>query len=241
MSTAANEAFARLQATFGSREELHPDLAQYYEEEGGIGGGAMIRHPLFYSILHAPTLNGFANAQYLAKRKHAQQLHAAGEFRVWVWLHERPYRLWAFGQIADLLSDHHYWQLLGKLWVDSENIYQSREEWLAALHSERPRRWAMMSKDERDWLRTLKARRTPLLIYRGFCYSGAEHGLSWTVNRVRAEWFARRFANAGHRARVAVAVCDIADVIACFSARGEEEIVVLPEKVHVDRIRPVRA
>lgn len=230
----------RLAATmkfFGVPEELHPDLQAYVET--GQKFGTCIRHPLVYSLMHGEHLNYMVNRQLEAKRRAIEEAMSERDFRSVVWLHERPWRLRAFEQVADDLSDHHYWQMLGDLWVDSENIVQNYADWHETLHADRPRRWAFMDKPERDKLRTL--RKAPVLIYRGFCYVEGQIGMSWTLSRPKAVWFAQRFAEMDDKttATVAVGVVDHGHIIAYKASRGEDEIVVDPDDVHVLRLEAV--
>jgi len=64
-------------------------------------------------------------------------------------------------------------------------------------------------------------------IYRGYQYNASMRGMSWTVDRDRAIWFARRFAR---RAAPKLATVTVArsKILAYFDGRNESEVVVLP-------------
>lgn len=224
----------------GEGEELHPDLAEYTYHDDRFG--TCIKHPLYFQLMHMPQMNRLVNKQFALKRQACEELLAEGKYETWVWLHERAYRLWAFAQIADKLKPGRYWTLLGELWTDSENIGQLYQDWHNAWHSDRPQRWRCMTARERGTLRKLRARKTPILVYRGYCYDGGETGLSWTTDRRRAEWFARRFAGMDDDhadAMLATGICDAKSIVACFDGRDEKEVVVLPEDVHITKIAEV--
>jgi hypothetical protein len=210
-----------------TQEELHPDLAPYLvEDDPNELFGTYIKHPLVFSIPHMPTLNASVNGLYKQKLKRMEESLREGAWNTVIYLHERPYRLWAFRAHMASMNDAQYWELLGDIWVDSENIWQNEAAWLDCFHSTRPGSQGMMDDDERALLDTMPPK---LTIYRGFTHPERVDGLSWTLNRERAEWFAHRLAREGNPRYLATAVVKTADVLAHFTGRGEEEIVVLPE------------
>ena len=76
----------------------------------------------------------------------------------------------------------------------------------------------------------------PLTIYRGVCSSRYRSGLSWTTDRERAYFFARRFAFDG-RGVVYTGIADPKHILGMFDDRQETEIVVDPSMVR--RIRAI--
>ncbi|WXX09708.1 hypothetical protein [Mycobacterium phage MS810] len=129
-----------------------------------------------------------------------------------------------------------HWPLLGLIWTDSENIWENRGAWYRRLTE--PRRIAdrqtLMSVSDYNTLRDLPS---SFKVYRGFNDDGDAEGLSWTLNAAKARWFATRYDQTG--ATVATGTVDRDDVIAYFSSRGEDEIVVLPENVQNMTLRSV--
>lgn len=88
----------------------------------------------------------------------------------------------------------------------------------------------MMNIDERNFLKTLP---NTVRIYRGT--TGKDpYPLSWSLSKTCAHWFANRF-NAVDDASSMIRVGDVdkSDIIALFTSRGEQEVVVLPSKVIV--------
>lgn len=111
------------------------------------------------------------------------------------------------------------------------------------LRAPRMQRRRMMNREERDQLGRLPAQ---LRIYRGFSHPGGERGLSWTLSRECAEFFAD-YANSSRRAYlakmrpgrkfVAAANCKRRDVIAYFQVRKEGEVVILPAHISLIEIQ----
>ena len=212
-----------LMKIIASKEALHDDLRPWIEV---IDGVEYLRHPWVYQI-HG-VIYGLANKQYELKSQAIKEAIQKKKWYTYVFLHERPYRADALvavrDQFGDQISNTAFWSLVGSVWVDSENIWQNFAEWDDILNTERPRREYMMTKEERAVWRKLPNQVT---VYRGSIPDKNEGGLSWTLNRNVAKFFAKRFANVHH----AGGVIDTATVpkqlvVAYFDGRNEEEIVV---------------
>ena len=198
----------------GSNEDLHPDLVPYVSD-GPLG--KQLRHPLVYQI--AMTGNGWANAYYLQKVGDVKKTLENKKYDSFVWLHERPYRIEAFQEIEHLLSDTAYWKLLSEIWTDTENQWQNHEEWKELLSSARSSRHYLMNEEEFNLLQSLPDEVT---IYRG-CQPGInENGLSWTTDKAKAEFFAKRFSKEGIILEKTISKSDI---IALLTGRGESEVI----------------
>ncbi|NBR23906.1 MAG: hypothetical protein EBU08_09095 [Micrococcales bacterium] len=197
-------------------EPLHPDLVPYFEADGALG--AQVRHPLVYQV--PLWSNGSANAYYLQKKRDLEIALAEKNFSRVIYLHERPYRLQAFIQIAHHLSDEKYWSLLASVWTDTENAWQNLDEWRKLFNSSRPKRQRLMDRDE-----VLAYDNLPdtVKVYRG-CQKGInEDGISWTLKRDKAEWFATRFSKDG---LVLEKEIQKKDIIAVFTNRNEYEVII---------------
>jgi hypothetical protein len=196
-------------------EPLHPDLAPYYEEDSF----AMLRHPLIYQV---PFFSGGqANYQYEVKKKLVEEALEKKNYKSFVWFHERPYRLEAFAQIEQLLDDKEYWSLLGQIWTDTENGWAHLALWKKFFKSDRAHRNYLMDWDEQMALDSLADRVT---IYRG-CQKGLnENGISWTLKRDKAEWFATRFGKDGKVLEMRI---NKSRILALFTGRNESEVVIL--------------
>lgn len=191
--------------------------------------GPVIKHPLVFSIPHSPQLNAMANARLRAKQDGCRHAAENKQWTQYLFLHERPFRVYAFTRIAAQLSDVDYWTLLADLWVDAENIYEDQQLWESLLQDggRFPRRHLMMTEAERQ---ALAAHPETLTIYRGFNVDGRHLGMSWTLNADTARNFALRFGGHG-RPQVASGTVSTAAVIAYLRGRGEDEIVVHPTNV----------
>jgi hypothetical protein len=206
-----------------------------------------LRHPLVYSIMHHETMNAHANAQYTYKQEALAKALDKCNWSQYIWLHERPYRLDAFCSIAWRLAPTKlYWELLGEIWIDSENIFQNRDEWrelLEQTYDDEKKHWHHMSRPEDRVVFTLPPEKGGLLdhtlIYRGYSNEDGLDGFSWTLDRARAKWFARRRTSEGQTALVAEALVARADVLAYHTGRDEQEIVALPECVVVQKVQEV--
>jgi hypothetical protein len=196
-------------------ETLHPALAPYLEQSDI--GWTMLRHPLVYQVPFFS--NGSANAYFAQKTKAVEKAIADKNYKQFVWLFERPFRVEAFIKIADKLSDTDYWKLLSDVWIDTENQYAYLEEWKQLLASQRPNRHYMMDEEEDNILRALAQEVT---IYRG-CQKGInEDGLSWTLDKSKAEFFANRF---GKKGIILERTVSKNDIVAVLLGRGESEVI----------------
>lgn len=199
-----------------SSEPLHPDLVPYFEADGALG--AQVRHPLVYQV--PLWSNGSANAYYLQKKKDLGKALEEKNYNRVVYLHERPYRLQAFIQIAKYLSDEKYWSFLASIWTDTENAWQNLDEWRKLFNSSRPKRQRLMDRDE---VLAYDSLPNTVKIYRG-CQKGInEDGISWTLKRDKAEWFATRFSKDGV---VLEKEIQKKDIIAVFTNRNEFEVII---------------
>lgn len=234
------ESFRRLKEAFGDPskiEPLHPDLEAMLEDRPKLG--RCIRHPLVYSMLHHPAMNGQVNLMYAQKQKMLDDYLRRRQWFGVLMCHERPYRLEAFQEyIGPYVGPITWWRLLGGMWTDSENIHQGYDEWLELLR-EGPAdfRWAFMDKDDRAKLRAWqrRTRNDAAVIYRGLGSADHPDGMSWTLSYAKAVWFARRYAGIeGHDTpTVLTAIVRYRDVLGYFTQRGEDEFVVLPEHVEI--------
>jgi hypothetical protein len=223
----------KLMDMFGP-EDLHPELAEYLETGSSLLG-SMIRHPLVFSVPHWEQSNKMVNRQFAQKTKAVAAAIAEGNWATFVFLHERPYRVDA---LEAVLFEHEIedpaivWPLISSVWIDSENIYQNFRRWKDIWEVPVPRRTVkIMDMEERAALNALPA---TITVYRGVAHESSVGGMSWTTDRDKAVWFARRFAaDERRKPMLATATVRRKDVIAHFLGRNEFEIVVLPEDVTV--------
>lgn len=219
------------------RESLHPELQAALAD---LGPFHAVRHPLLYSVPFFPGTEALLN-QHLAHRKAAlREALAARDFEKSVWLHERPYRADAFWRIARELADPQYWALAGRVYVDSENVTEAWSLWQAIFADNRPGREHLMNEDERQALAALPE---TFPVWCGCTDPQKLDGLSWTVERRVAEWFARRYASLRQcEGFVVQGSARREDVLAHFLRRNEAEVLLHPEDVSdqhtVGRVAP---
>lgn len=215
----------RMAQLLNKKEDLCPEL-----QESIVDGplGPMIKHPIYFAIGYDPSWNAIHNDAFRTKQEYAQQVRVKGEWNTFLMLHERPYRLEVFvKEVQGNLSDAEYWETLGWLWSDSENLWQYGTDFLRfILNSPRENRDHMMSVSEREFLVNLPDR---FVIYRG-CGEENREGFSWTLSPWKAKWFSKRFRETG--GMVLRGTVKKKDVIAAIMDRGEFEIVVDPDNLY---------
>ena len=219
-----------------STEELDRELLPFLGESSF---GPVLKAPLVFMVPYLPQLAAIANHAYRTKRAAVARAEADGRWERVLWLHEKPYRMTVFLRVRDRMTDRDYWQSLGSLWLETENLHEDQDEWVAALTADRPgrARW-LMDEGERTVLAGLDAEVT---VYRGFRRTGRHLAPSWTLDRARAEWFARRAIGATGHGYLATVTLPKASVVAYFGGRGEREIVLDPRRLPAPDIVDVAA
>ena len=122
------------------------------------------------------------------------------------------------------LSD--FSMLLGKFWTEEENPNGD-----VNVPVSLSARW-FKSADKRvlmydDEYKTYKDLPEAFTVYRGVTPGRNPDGMSWTRDLSKADWFSRRFGD-GY---VLEGIANKKDVLAFFSRRGEEEVVIEAKKV----------
>lgn len=149
-----------------------------------------------------------------------------------------------FLDLVPSLNDDEFWKLLGEVWTGLEEVKPDQQTWLRLFESKRPGREHLMSTVERT---ALAAMPDTIKIWRGCGHPDAVLGISWTLDKKVAEFFAghacgRRIyyltGRTGKTPIVAEATCRKADVLAYLTERKESDIVVNPKHVTVLRTYP---
>ena len=206
--------------------ELHRDLVPYLAESEVLG--EVLKAPLVFMVPYLPVMAPLANEMYRAKTEGIRRAEAERNWHKIVWLHEKPYRLRAFLSIRDRLSDQEYWEALGSIWIETENLHEDQEQWLQALTAHRPgrTRWLMDDADRA----TLAKLGEDVTIYRGFARPGGYRAPSWSLSRSRAKFFANRAALTSPERQGPLATTRLpkSQVLAYTNGRGEHEIILDP-------------
>lgn len=244
-------------------ETLHPDLEPYLEQMPVFG--QCLRHPLVYQVpFHNPGLANKAYAYKResldrAKQRGAIHTYVFSHERPWRLSALRDvWEEWDMAEVAehataarhadpgadsaaDLTKDdpntvtvqsleQELHETLSSVWVDSENIWQNQGFWETVL-VEDGRMW--MDEDDQAIYDALPDEVT---VHRGCIEGQNEDGMSWTTDLNTARWFAQRFTDKGRTPIVVTGTVDKRDIVACFSARSEHEVVVHYDNVHNKRI-----
>lgn len=216
-------------------EELDRELLPFL---GDSPIGLVLKAPLVFMVPYLPELAAIANHAYRTKREAVADAEAEGKWQKVLWLHEKPYRMTVFLSVREHMSDLGYWQALGSLWLETENLHEDQDEWVAALTASRPGRaeW-LLDETERAVLAGLDEQVT---VYRGYRRPGRHLAPSWTLDRARAEWFAKRAIDShSSGGYLATATVPKACVIAYFAGRGEQEIVLDPDQLPEPQVTTV--
>lgn len=232
----------RMQELLDKQVPLHPDLTPCLCQIGGCVPA--LRHPLFYAVPYLEPMNGIYNEQYEHKRQAVAKALKTRNWPTYVFLHERPYRFEALHRVvtehADEIDAQTFWDVFGSCWTDTENMWQMEREVRSLLeigYSDYCDGWRrVMTDDEHTFLDNLP---DEFVVYRGH-QKHNQMGLSWTLSRWKARWFARRFDSKGVGV-VSRAIVNKSAVIGCFLGRNEFEIAVLPENLpEVKKVRPLQ-
>lgn len=223
---ATQEDVDRLLDLYGP-EELHADLSRYVFTDPSLG--QVLKHPLVFHVPFFDGMNRLANRQYAAKSERIARLLEEKQYSHIMWMYERPYRLQALMEHEEAMRRHDeagFWITFSALWRDNEFPYESFDEWRAFW--EEPGSRAAMSLEERAELTRMDERFT---IYRGGTAVNATTGMSWTIDREKAVWFAQRWSDRRDPPVLATGTIRREDVRAYLIGRNESEIVALPETV----------
>lgn len=212
----------RLAELMFKEEALLPELRPYVRK-GPLG--QMLNHPLVQEIIYRPELNALINERYRHKQAAIDHAIKHDNWSSVLFLHERPYRISVLLDHGHVMSDKDYWRCVGQAWIDSENIWQNLQTWKELWSSNRPYRDMCMDEDDREVYASLPETMT---VFRGVHDKGAtkrtrKKGISWSLSREKAEWFANRYRS--ETTFVMEGTVARKDVLAYFNGRSEQEIV----------------
>jgi len=200
------------------KEPLCDELQACFSDDGSF---PMVRHPLVYSVPHNDCQNALLNFQLQDKKREVKKMLDEGDYPGYVFMHEKPYRLNAFVEIKDKLKNEDYWNMLGEVWQNSENIWQNLDEWKILLRDTRPDKEKFMDADELSFYNALP---DVVTAYRGYIPGKNMAGLSYSLSREKAEWFAARWKEKG---KVLTIKIPKKKIFAYLNGRNEQEIIIL--------------
>jgi hypothetical protein len=207
-----------------NREEpLRKKYMRYVIEHDG--GRLSLSHPVLYVPVIRLDRCAYLHRDIETMEALAAELLGDGNVHDFVLCHTKPFRVAAFRKalrkLGAKIKDKDYWQTLRLVYETNENPsghWHTFRRWLAARRRDRE---YFMEPEERDLLRRLPDSFT---VYRG--YSGFRgEGMSWTLDRRVADWFAHRRAD-GRHPRVITGVVRRDDVLALLESAGEAEVLV---------------
>lgn len=141
----------------------------------------------------------------------------------------KTYALTLLKHAEPYLSEQDFGQILSTAWMLSEAPHNdpnlSKQQLASMFRSVSPE--YLMDEEE---LRQYRALEDTVTVYRGVTPYNRRNvkGLSWTLDRERAEWFAHRFCEDG---TVYTAQISKEYIFAIFNGRNEAEVVVDPKKL----------
>lgn len=209
-----------------NREEPLDRKLERYLEDSPVG--PFLRHP-FYVGRCDPKRAAWVHAAIENRKRIVGELAVKEDWHGVVFTYENAFRLEAFLEYCPAFDDQTFWTVLGDVWTKQEQLWPNRKVFLQLFQSARPSREHLMTPEERSALEALPAE---VPVFRGFIGVRGK-GLSWTLDRASAEWFARRFEALEHlgQPRVKEGVVRKQDILAYFGRRKEMEIVIDPDKV----------
>lgn len=231
---------AMLKLVTGNREHvpLHDDLLPFVSHEGPLG--YMVKHPYVVTFMNDLTAAKHINALYFQKKTQVENAYIAKNWFHYVRLHERAFRVHALEKSIDAgLTGPDYWEIIRYVWIDSESIHQTIDLWKELWKSDIPDRIRHVMNDaEQDAYASLPDK---VEIYRGYLGAAAVNGMSWTTDRDKAVWFARRFSSFIKEPMfVASGVISKTNILAYLLGRSEEEIVAVPEDIENIKVTKLR-
>jgi hypothetical protein len=226
MLMTSEQADAYMDLLRGPIEPLHPDLEDAIYD---AHGWTVLNHPLIQTAPYFPQMNAVMNRGYAQKLEALERARVEKRYERIVTLHEKPYQIDALLEVEPfILRNARWWKLVRRVWQQSDNIHQKLDEWRSIWIEGRPDIGHVMDHDERARLRTMPRTFT---VWRGSAYGDyAQNGLSWTLSKEQAVWFANRFADHQGRPMLAEGVVDRDRVLALFDG-GEQEVVLDPDEL----------
>lgn len=215
-------------------EQLHPDLVDYLDEDGGLSGGPALRSPLVWDIMlvcltdeqraelgeeNAQLMDGVlrANRAYEYKKEHLEESLRQKDFNSALWIIERPYRIIYLSEWWDerRFNKKQFRSLLADAWQDTEMPYQYGDLPLRLF-----REAGYVTDDP-------LGRALPTGTYTLYRGAAPEYkkGISWTRSIGKAAWFAERF-DTEKRGKVWTVDVDRSQILGHIMGRGEHEVIV---------------
>ncbi len=185
------------------------------------------------------------------KMEGKQQAKDKGDWEHIIWVFtERPFRLDVLYQYLRFEEFGSHTLELAKLvlnvWTDCEGPYMNEDIW-RELFEGYVMPWQLEVLDAQAQEHRNKLSQNPSCLVQ--CWRGASgipadkvgEGLSWTLDRLRAEWFALRWADKteGRVPRLARCLVPLAATIGPLDNRGEDEMIIPDPKSFIQNLKVV--
>lgn len=188
-------------------------------------GYTIVSHPLINSTVTLDEKNNFVILDTEEKKKWAlNRIYGILEksenvHRIFLFINS-PYRLQILSLIKNDVSKKEYNELLRESWILTEFPHQMGTRVLVEMFKLAEKN-LLMTKEELNILKNLPKE---VVIYRGTQSKKAKvNGLSWTLDKEKAEWFSKRFKLGG---KIYQAKIDKEDIFMFNDERSEKEVVI---------------
>lgn len=194
----------------------------------------MVRHPIFSSsvVVFPDEEQRFGDLSDKATLKKAIQqrkelIEESDSLESLTYLITKPYRMQFLELIENTLPQSEFAVSLSRIWIDMENpntcgvSLHTLIEWF-----KRADKSSLMDDEE---LEAFEALPDEFTVYRGMGDKSNEKGISYTLSLEKAQWFANR--PPSERGYVLTGTAKKDDVLAFFTRRSEQEILIEPENV----------
>lgn len=203
------------------------------------GGLQMAKHPLCNSLWGhqeqeaPPKMREYFGPdafrkQMAYKLESLREYAREGKWESYVWFYERPWRVHVLAQLVrdKVLDPMTNPGLLMQLWLDTEYPHQALTDWQELFDMIDVETLNTTLDDDEQ--RARDALKPIVTLYRGITgqyLKMASMGFSWTLNRDKAVWFARR-CHAEYPVLL-TASCPLRFLVGPLQGRGESEMLVL--------------
>ena len=188
-----------------------------------------VNHPIFESgIMYSGNqcINLFDGGLDEARKLYHQKISSISKTEDFLCIMRKAYYLTFLKYARSALSKTDFSRLLGTAWTEEEmpnddinvSVFQAAR-WFRSANKQ-----VLMNPEEYQKYLELPDIFT---VYRGVTPGHNPNGLSWTHNLDKAKWFANRFG----KGYIRTGIVKKENVLAYFSRRGEEEIVVSPKNL----------
>jgi hypothetical protein len=201
-------------------ETMHPDLVRYVHF-------STIHHPLVIGIVTSN--NSRINLIYEQKKIARSKARASGDWKKYIFLYERPFRLDALLKAAKnglRKSPSEFWALMGRVWIDTETARRHPIKWRRLWDEPIEGQRSCMAEEDLCIFDSLPEQ---IVVWRGASHKRGLAGFSWTMDQEKAAFFARRFCSQSRvpEGRALLEFCS-------YAATSWRDICILRLEMHQD-------